>query len=536
MEQELIKFLDEHVQKAAPLFEKANKAYFDASISGKSEDFKKAAEYDFELNKIYADKNDFEKIKEFKNNIGNIDDQLLKRQIELLYNQFAGNQYSEDLIEQIITLSNKLEEKYSTFRASVNGKKLTDNEIEEVLEKSTDNSELEQHWKASKEIGNQVADDVKKLVGLRNKAANELGYDNYHQMSLSLNEQNPDVVEKLFDNLDDLTRDEFLRMKAIVDDQLEEKYGIDKTELMPWHYQDRFFQQGPQIFNVDFDKYYRNKDLVDVTNSYYRSLGLEISDLIENSDLYEKEGKYQHAYCINTDKQGDVRVVANVKPNHKWMGTLLHEFGHAVYDKYVNSKLPWLLREHAHIFTTEAIAMLFGRFSSLPIWIKDVIGISDEEKGSISEEAFNSLKLQQLVFSRWVQVMFRFEKAMFENPEQNLNELWWSLVEKYQNLKRPENWDNPDWAAKIHIALYPAYYHNYILGELLASQLFYYITEKVLKSENPNEESLFGNSDAGEYLKHLFFSYGALYPWNELIVKATGEELNPAYYVRQFVK
>jgi peptidyl-dipeptidase A len=305
---------------------------------------------------------------------------------------------------------------------------------------------------------------------------------------------------------------------------------------MPWHYQDRFFQQGPQIFNVDFDKYYRNKDLVDVTNSYYRSLGLEISDLIENSDLYEKEGKYQHAYCINTDKQGDVRVVANVKPNHKWMGTLLHEFGHAVYDKYVNSKLPWLLREHAHIFTTEAIAMLFGRFSSLPSWIKDVIGISDEEKGSISEEAFNSLKLQQLVFSRWVQVMFRFEKAMFENPEQNLNELWWSLVEKYQNLKRPENWDNPDWAAKIHIALYPAYYHNYILGELLASQLFYYITEKVLKSENPNEESLFGNSDAGEYLKHLFFSYGALYPWNELIVKATGEELNPAYYVRQFVK
>ena len=45
---------------------------------------------------------------------------------------------------------------------------------------------------------------------------------------------------------------------------------------------------------------------------------------------------------------------------------------------------------------------------------------------------------QLLIFSRWCQVMLRFEKGMYENPDQDLNKLWWDLVEKYQLLKRPD--------------------------------------------------------------------------------------------------
>ena len=75
-----------------------------------------------------------------------------------------------------------------------------------------------------------------------------------------------------------------------------------------------------------------------------------------------------------------------------------------------------------------------------------------------------------------------------------------------------------------------------MLGELLASQLHNYITTKVLKLEKNNNESFVGRKKVGDYLKYLFFSYGALYPWNELIKKATGEELTPEYYAEQFVK
>ena len=50
---------------------------------------------------------------------------------------------------------------------------------------------------------------------------------------------------------------------------------------------------------------------------------------------------------------------------------------------------------------------------------------------------------QLLIFSRWCQVMLRFEKAMYENPDQDLNKLWWDLVEKYQVLKRPAGPQRP---------------------------------------------------------------------------------------------
>ena len=42
------------------------------------------------------------------------------------------------------------------------------------------------------------------------------------------------------------------------------------------------------------------------------------------------------------------------------------------------------------------------------------------------------LRDKLLIFSRWCQVMLRFEKAIYADPDQDLNELWWDLVEKYQ--------------------------------------------------------------------------------------------------------
>jgi peptidyl-dipeptidase A len=312
---------------------------------------------------------------------------------------------------------------------------------------------------------------------------------------------------------------------------------------MPWHYQNRFFQEAPKIYKVDFDQFYKDKDVVALTKTYFASLGLAIDDIIARSDLYEKEGKYQHAYCIDIDREGDVRVVCNVKPNYNWMNTMLHECGHAVYDKFSDTDplrghdraAPWVLREPAHTLATEAIAMLFGRFASNPAWLHDVVGISAAEMQQIAANSFKMLRLEQLVFSRWVQVMYRFEKAMYENPDQDLNTLWWDLVEKYQMLKRPPDRNAPDWAAKIHVALYPAYYHNYLMGELLASQLFYYINQNVLQTDDLKNQSFANQKAVGRYLIDNIFKPGNRYFWNEMIEKATGEKLTAKYFAMQFV-
>lgn len=537
MEQEFKAFADDLQAKLSGVYTKAALAYWDAAISGKEDDFNKAAEYEMQMTAMMSDKDDFKQLKEYKES-GMIKDPIMQRELLYLYNGYLGNQIDTAKLNKMIKMQTEIGQKFQTYRAKVDNKEYTDNEIEDVLKTSTDLVMLEKVWEAHKEVGPVVADDIKALVKLRNEVAKELGFDNYHEMSLLLSDQNPADVEKLFNELDELTRASYALLKNEIDTYLANRLKIEKDQLMPWHYQNRYFQEAPIIYDVDLDEYYKDKDLVELTKDYYKSIGLPIEDMVEKSDLYEKPGKNQHAFCIDIDREKkDVRVLCNVKPNNKWMNTMLHEYGHAVYFKWQSKELPWILQTPAHIFTTEAIAMFFGRMASNPKWMKDVLGMSDEEVVKVAETAKKYLRLEQLVFSRWSQVMYRFEKNMYENPDQDLNQLWWDLVEKYQMVKKPEGRNMPDWATKTHIATSPCYYHNYHMGELLASQLYYYLAENKLQ-KNPDEVdcSFYDNPEIGKYMIDMIFDPGAKYYWDDMIEKATGEKLTAKYYAKQFVK
>ncbi len=527
-------FADSLELQLKPIETQSALSSFNAAVTGDTNEYNKNRDLNIQISKIYSDSNLFAQLKTFKES-GKIKDSILSRELNVLYNAFLSSQVDPDLLEELIRAQNDLEQKYSTFRATIDGKKLADNEIEKTLKTSTNSKELQKVWLGSKQVGDAVSSDVIALVKIRNNIARKLGFSNYQEMSLKLSEQDPDEVEALFDELDSLTRNTFVSLKADVDAVLSKRYNTTPDALMPWHYQNRFFQEAPVIYDVNLDSYYADKDVVALSKTYYAGIGLDVTKILANSDLYEKEGKYQHAFCTHIDRSGDVRVVCNVRNNNQWMGTMLHELGHGVYDQNIDMTLPYFLRSPAHTFTTEAIAMIFGRLSSNPYWIRDNAGISNEEADSIRENVNKSLRLEQLVFSRWCQVMFRFEKSMYANPDQDLNKLWWDLVEKYQMLKKPEGRDNADWASKIHVALYPCYYHNYQLGELLASQLQAHINTQILKTDASSVTGMTNNPAIGAYLLENVFKPGARYPWNEMIEKATGEKLTARFYAEQFL-
>ncbi|HFE65555.1 MAG TPA: peptidase M3 [Caldithrix sp.] len=534
MTNELRQFIQDFEKKVVPLSRELNLAYFKATTTGKKEYYQQWETDELKMSKILSDKSDFAKLKKFKES-GLISDPILQRELTVLYNKYLEKQIDPQKLEEMIRRQTAIEKKYSTFRAKLNGKELTDNDIELILKTETNSEKLKNAWLASKQIGAVVADSVLQLVKMRNEAARELGFANYHAMKLNLSEQDPEQIGKLFDELDSLTANAFAGLKDEIDNYLARKYRIKKSELMPWHYQNRFFQEAPKIYQVDLDEFYKDKDLVEIVRNYYAGIGLPIDEVIEQSDLFERKGKYQHAYSTDIDREGDVRVVCNVKPNYNWMNTLLHEFGHSVYDKYSDRNLPWVLREPAHTFTTEAIAMMFGRFAANPDWLTGVAGVPRNTVEKVADACRKSQRLDQLVFSRWAQVMYRFEKSMYQNPDQDLNTLWWQLVEKYQLLKKPAGRNQADWAAKIHVALYPAYYHNYLMGELLASQLYYYITNNVLQGDSPAVRSFANQKAVGRYLAEKIFMPGKRYYWDDMIEKATGEKLTAKYYAQQFV-
>ncbi len=64
---------------------------------------------------------------------------------------------------------------------------------------------------------------------------------------------------------------------------------------------------------------------------------------------------------------------------------MLHEFGHAVYERYINSRLPYFLRTTAHTCTTEAIALMMGSLADDPVWISAIAGIPEAWRDEVRE-------------------------------------------------------------------------------------------------------------------------------------------------------
>ena len=534
-EKELSMFIQNHVKKIKPLNKEANLAYWNAAISGKEEDYDKVSELTLKIRQIYSDTEDFAMLKEMKQS-GDIKDALLARQLDILYNGYLENQIESELLKEIVELSTEIEKNFSTFRGTIDGEKVTDNEIKDILKTETDSAKREKAWLASKQVGEQVADDLIKLVKLRNRAAQKLGFNNYHTLSLTTAEQDVNELDKIFDELYELTNEPFAKLKAELDNILAENFNITITELMPWHYHDPFFQETPLVYDVDLDSYYEDKDVVKLAEKFYDGIDLPVDDILARSDLYEREGKNPHAFSTDIDREGDVRILCNVKNNETWMETMLHELGHAGYDKYHDPKLPYLLKQPAHIFTTEGIAMFFGRLSRNPTWMQQMLDLTDDQRAEIEKVSDKYAQLKQLIFARWAMVMYSFEKQLYANPDQDLNRLWWQTVEKYQLVKSPPNRDEPDWAAKIHFTIAPVYYHNYLLGELFASQLQNYLVHKVLELDSDKNVSYVRQKKVGDFLIKEIYAPGAEYKWNDMIERATGEPLTPKYFVNQFVK
>ena len=535
MESQLELFIENLTAKIEPLAKRLAKAYWEASLTGSDEAAQKVSELETEYRLIFADRDRFEQLKTFQAAIQNLSAQL-SRQLHLLLLEFTSEQLPPETIRELVRRQTAIEQVFTQHRAVVEGIEMNDNAIRDVLKSEIDCKKRQNVWEGSKQIGGKVAADLVDLAHLRNQAARTVGFDDYYRMSLELHEIDPTFLAETVSQMEDLTNDPFSDIKSKLDNNLSNRYGVEVEALRPWHYADVFFQEAPNVSEVDFDEMFAELNIIDLTADFFRGIDLSIDELVEKSDLFERPGKNQHAFCIHIDRKGDVRVLANVKPTAKWMETMLHEYGHAVYDKQLDPSLPFTLRTPAHLITTEATAMLMGRLAHNAEWLDRMIGLSLALKQRISAEMKNTFRLRMLIFVRWAMVMICFEREFYRNPDQDLNSLWWDLVERFQFLTRPEGRDEPDWAAKIHIATAPVYYHNYLLGEIVASQFQHTIDHHVLNGAGGVAETGYVNEQrVGGYLRQKVFKPGSSMHWNELLVNATGEQLNPQYLVNQLV-
>src|SRR5215471_10647592 len=507
MSTEIRSYVQQHEAIIAPLLTDYSLKFWDLSLDGTNSQFEKSlVEAKERYLKIYNNKDEFQQLRQWKLASPPLDE-LTARQFKLIYDAFVPNQIDPEVLRDIVQRETNIENLFNTFRANFEGGQASDNQLRDILRNERNIGRRRAAWEATKQIGHEVAPQLLQLISIRNGEARKLGYEDYYSMMFELQELYEKWVFSLFDKLEKLSERAFTQTKAELDASLKEKFGVTEPESYPWLYSDPFFQEFPAAgTNESLDDLFQNADIEDLTRAHYHSIGLDIEDLLKRADLYEREGKSQHAFCMDVDHEGDVRVLCNIRKNERWMSTMLHEFGHAVYDKYNDPALPFLLRAPAHTLTTESIAMMNGRMSKSPEWLTKIAAVPSADAKRVSASALKTLRSEMLIFLRWAITLVRFERELYRNTAQDLDRLWWEYVERCQKVTPPPDRGQAIWASKNHLATSPVYYQNYVLGELMASQLLRHIHTKVVKSE-----SYVGNASVGRYLVENVFKPGSLH-------------------------
>jgi peptidyl-dipeptidase A len=476
---------------------------------------------------LFADDAEFERLRGWYEGREGLDS-LTKRQVEVLFRAYAARRGDRTVLRKIQELEAQVNAVFGNHRSVVGGREVGENEVRSILRSSDDEPRRREAWEASKTVGREVEGTVRELARLRNSLARDAGYPDHYHRSLDLQEIDAGELSLLMEDLRAATGGPFRELRADMDAEIRSRFGVE--DVRPWHMPDPFFQEPPEDGEFDVDRYFAGRDLEALTRITYDNMGLEVRDVMARSDLYEREGKSQHAFCLGVgrDYPYDVRVLANLRagaPDAYWASTMLHEFGHAVYDKHINPNLPFLLRSIAHTCTTEAIALMMDGLSEDPAWLRSVARVP---QGEIDVDRLSTRRASRgLVFTRWALVMFHFEQALYADPDrEDLNRVWWDLVEDLQLVSRPPGREEPDWAAKIHVGVAPIYYHNYVLGHLMAAQLRHYLEAYVANG------SFCGSEVSGRYLQEAVFGSGARDDWQTTVVRATGEPLNPDYFVK----
>jgi peptidyl-dipeptidase A len=297
MTSEITGYLRQHERTVAPLHKDYSEKFWELSLSGDEQREKSLVAAKEKYLKVYSNREEFKQLRQWMSS----DVTLLpneSRQLKLIHDTFVPNQIEEDVLRDIVQRETRIENLFNTFRANFEGGNASDNQLREILRGETDGSRRRAAWEASKQVGQEIAPHLLELVAIRNREAVKLGYTDYYSMMFQLQELDEKWVFSLFDRLEKLSEEAFTRMKADLDAVLKHKYGIPAVESYPWLYSDPFFQEFPSAGVAEsLDEAFKEADIEALTSEHYNSIGLDIGDLLRKADLYERDGKSQHAFC-----------------------------------------------------------------------------------------------------------------------------------------------------------------------------------------------------------------------------------------------
>ena len=523
-------FLERDAAALDPMERGLNLLFWQAAAEG-LDDWQRLAEQEMQLRWVFLDRDRFERLSLWRDQ-GRIQNRDFRRQLEMAWLAYRENQLPEPLLTDLVRRHWAVAQSYHGHQAKLNGQVVSEAALYDLLAHSQDNELRRKAYEAAMARGLVVAEPLRDLARMRNQAARQLGFDNYYHLQLANLEMDLLSLNRWLDILQKGTQAAWTQEKAHIDRALKERLDLGDRPLRPWHYEDPFFQQAPRLGVENPDRLLEGLDWASSSFRFFQHLGFDLKPALSQKLIEPGEASAFEAFFLQVDREGDFRLLARPGQGEQGLSILLHEFGHGAYALGIPSGLPWWLRQVAHPFVGEAVAILFSRLSLDAEWLLRWAQVPP----SLLEQARSWLpdlrRRNDLVFLRWALVVVRFEQELYRDPEQDLNARFRQLRQEIQGVAEAPGRDAPDWAALLHLVSTPVHYQNYILGEMLACQLEDRL--RTLSADSPGP--WFQNPKSGHWLKEAVFSAGASLDWRALLQQALGHGLDEKNWLRAFVR
>jgi peptidyl-dipeptidase A len=463
----------------------------------------------------------------------------------------SNPQTVSEIVNEKIAADTKQTELLYGFDFRLDGKSITPNEIDAMMNNETNLNKRLRVWEASKEVGVGLKDGLADLQRFRNQTVQALGYNDFFAYQVSdygmTVEEMREVCQSMIKDIWPLYRE----LHTWARYTLAEKYNAEVPDMLPAHWlPNRWGQDWQGIVNVeglnidDKLKEHSAEWIVQKGEEFYMSLGFpELPQSFwDLSSLYPVPPdagykKNSHASAWHMDNDKDVRSLMSVIPNTRWWSTSLHELGHIYYYiSYSNPNVPLILREGANRGFHEAVGSLIG-LASLQAPFLQQMELLPENIESDKIQSLLKESLDYIVFIPWsAGVMTEFEYELYSNnlPRDQYNQKWWELVEKYQGIVPPYERGEEfcDAATKTHINNDAAQYYDYAISNVLLFQFHDHIARKILK-QDPHATNYYGSKEVGDWMSDLL-SPGASVDWREHLKSSIGSEMSAQPMVDYF--
>src|SRR5881398_4059059 len=184
--------------------------------------------------------------------------EITARQLkQLLLNAAEGPMTKPELVAKRVAAETKQASLMNGFEFKLNGQKITANQIDDKLEKSTDLAERKAVWEASKEIGPALKPNLVILRDLRNGVAKEMQYPDYFSLEVAAYGMTTDEMLKMLDDWMSTLRPLYLQLHTWAKYKLAEKYHQSVPKEIPAHWiNNRWSQEWPSLVDAaNIDKY-----------------------------------------------------------------------------------------------------------------------------------------------------------------------------------------------------------------------------------------------------------------------------------------